>query len=213
MRARGPALVIALALGGCAADPSPAAVLAEYRAALARRDAAVLADLHARPGAPDAAAISDWIDVHPEEAAALEAAFAEAVATEAVELTLRSGATVRLVRAAGTWRIVSGGIEARLAATPIGALARFFSAIDAGDLARVREAIPEARQSALGDDAALLAHLAAIAPRVQTARAFLEPLAARAVVEAGDRAEIPYAPGRSVRLVRESDRWRIVDLE
>lgn len=213
MGRRGLALVIALGLAACAADPSPKEVLTRYRDALARQDAAAIARLHGAPGGPDGAEIASWLEAHPDEAAALEAELAGSIAIEGVELTLSTGSRISLIRQHGTWRVRSGGVESRLATTPLGALARFFSAIDAGALAQIREAIPEAQQVSLGDDAALLAHLAAIAPRVQTARAYLEPLSARTVVEAGDRAEIPYAPGRSVRLVRESDQWRIVDLE
>lgn len=199
---------------GCATSPGPRDTLTAYRDALAKKDAAAIAKLESSSlrARHDAAALQAALQSQA-EVSALLADLAAPVMVESAELTLKSGRRVRLVREDGAWRVVEGGIDRWLPETPGGALAAFFSAVDARRLDEVRRFIPDEGQANLADDAALLRHLEAQKERIAAARAGLEPLGDRSAIVSGDEAIIRYAPGKAARLVRQSGVWRIADLE
>jgi hypothetical protein len=208
---RSVAVAIGLAvLAGCAETPRSA--LSDYRAALAQRDAKAIwerssAARRAEVSPEDLAAV-----LGAPETAALVAELAEPQ-VEKAELILASGRKVVLVREAGRWRIAEGGADRLVAATPVGAVLGFFAAVAANDLPAIRSRIPNAAAARFTDDAALVAHLERIKPRIEAAKNELAPLGAKQAWIEGDRAEIAYGSSKAVRLVREDGRWRIVDLE
>jgi hypothetical protein len=127
--------------------------------------------------------------------------------------TLTDGRAVRLVLEPGGWKVAEGGLSLAAYDTPEAALQTLFFAAEAGRLAEVRGALPEAFQARYADDGALAAHLAELRPRLAAARAGLGALTSgRARIE-GDHAELPYGEGRAATWVLEAGRWRVLDVE
>jgi hypothetical protein len=74
--------------------------------------------------------------------------------------------------------------------------------------------MPEQAGSALANDQTLLAKVEELAPRVESARRrWLAAVPRPEPVIDGDRAYLRYDIGRAARFVRESGRWKVIDVE
>ncbi|MCB9648001.1 MAG: hypothetical protein H6730_15530 [Deltaproteobacteria bacterium] len=200
----------ALALVACAgcAGAQPEDTLAAYRDALQARDAA---RVHALSDPASQAELSPEA-LAERMAAAPPGPLAEVARVDAL-ITLTDGRRVRLVRVPAGWRVAEGGLSLAAYDTPEAALRTLLAAAEAGRLDEVRRAMPEAFQARYASDEVLSAHLEAQAPRLAAVRAALGPLSPGRARIQGDRASIDYGEGRSVTLVREGERWRVLDVE
>lgn len=205
-------LLMLAALAGCASDPKEA--LDAYVQALRARDAErlwLLSD-DAFRRTHDREALEAHLREHPEEAEQLVRAIEGAGAVRAT-VELADGRRLHLVREGGAWRVAFGGLEPFSAETPEAALWTFFRAAESGRLDALRTVIPEALLASFADDAALSAHLSAVRPRIDAAKQALPRIRPNMAQIEGNRAWIGYGPGKRVELLREGDRWRVVDLE
>lgn len=210
------ACLLAGLLSACA-PRTPRETLEAYRDALRERDFETVWALSSSAarrahGPPDLAAKADHPEVIGAASARIEAC-TSSVAREVFEVEIAGGRVVRLVREEGEWRVHRGVLDLASSDTPEHALDTFFRAIDAGDFALVRSAIPKRLVAEYTSDRALSAHLLHMEPRIARARARIGPLVpGRAEIE-GIHAEIAYGEGRRATFEREDGIWRILDLE
>jgi hypothetical protein len=197
---------------GCAGDPRDA--LDAYARALRDRDAEqlwLLSDAAYRR-AHDRSAVEAHLRSHPDEADRLLRAIEDAGAMRAT-IELGGGERLVLVKEVEGWRVSFGGIEPFSADTPERALSTFFRAARTRRLDALRRVMPEATLAGFAEDAALDAHLSSLADRIEAAQKELGPIRPDMAQIEADRAWIKYGAEKRVELVREGDRWRVVDLE
>jgi hypothetical protein len=200
-------LLVFTVLAGCS-TPGPERALDDYARAVREKDWARVHEL------------SDRLTrslLSPEElGAAIEGGAKLPAAQEYVGqrhvFELEDGGQVVLVREEDGWRVERGGVALARTETPEDALRTLFLGVAHGRLDIVRAVIPSRHIQAFSDDAALRAHLDAIAPRVRAAAEALGEGARRAVVD-GDGAKLTYAAGKTVVFERERGAWRILDIE
>jgi hypothetical protein len=204
--------LIASALVGCAGDPQR--TIDAYAEALRTKDAEqvwLLSDTAFRR-AHDRAEVEAILRDRPDEVERLLRAIEAAGALRAT-IELEGGGRLTLVKEEGGWRVSHGGLEPSSAETPEAALRTFFRAAESRRLDVLRTVMPEAFVAGFADDAALDAHLSAVKPRIEAAQKALPAIRPNMAQIEGDRAFIAYGAGKKVELVREGDRWRVVDLE
>lgn len=199
---------------GCA-GPGPKSVLNDYARALKNGDAA---RVHQFSDASTQSAYSekdtqDRLQNSRAESQALGAALASAHIDIYADARLEDGRLVRLVKAPEGWRVAQGGLRFARYDTPESALETLVRATRSGRLSEVRGAMPEAYGARYSTDAKLRAHLLRVSPRIEAAWAALAPLSSGQATVDGDRAQLRYGTARSVRFVRESSRWRVLDVE
>ncbi len=197
---------------GCAADPKDA--LVAYAAALRANDAQqvwLLSDASFRR-AHDPEQVAAYLRAHPEEVGRLLRALDGAQGTHAT-IELGDGGRLSMVMESGGWRVRDGGLVPFDADTPEAALVAFFRGVESGRLGEVRAVMPDEFAARFAQDEALRAHLSSLAARIEAARSALTPIRAQMAEIDGDRAWIRYGRGKKAELVRQQDRWRVVDLE
>lgn len=209
------AALLASTLAGCAAPPGPAAAVAAYREAVARGDAEAV--LRWSDAATRAAVKAEEVETQLAGDAAGAASTAEAlgrpVVREATELELEGGRRVGLVREADGWRVATGGLGLDRNDTPENALGTFLRAVTAKRLALVRRLIPEAARERFTSDAALAAHLEAVAPRIEAARRRHADAPSQAAEILGEEAHLEYPDGTKITFLLGPAGWTILDLE
>jgi hypothetical protein len=204
--------LIAITLCSCASDPKSA--IDAYAEALRAKDAEqiwLLSD-EAFRAAHDRAAVEAFLEQHPEEVERILRAIEGADQMRA-SIELEGGGRLLLSKQGVGWRISHGGVEPFSAATPESALSTFFRAARARRFDAIRTVMPDASLAGFAEDAALDAHLSRMQDRIDSAQKELSPIRPNMAQIEGDRAWIAYGPGKKVELVREADRWRVVDLE
>ncbi len=199
---------------GCA-GPGPESALQAYTQALQDEDAT---EVHRLSDTSSQRAYSvldtqDRLQKAQPELQALSAALARADLQLYAEAQLPNGRRLKLVQESGAWRIAEGGLRFAQYDTPEAALETLVRAVGSGRLFEVRAVMPEAFGARYSNDAKLRAHLAAIAPRIEAACKALGPVNPGQATVTGNRAELRYGTGRSVRFVREGSRWRVLDVE
>lgn len=199
-----------LFVSACAATSDPERAAQSYREALARRDGRALHRVSAQSvrEALDPEALEAFVEKNDATAdravRALQPSPGEAV------LRYPDGTALELRREEGRWRVVAGPMPLPLQDTPLNAVRTFLFAAR-GHLELLRDLLPEEAQGRYRTDAVLARRLEQIQPRVRVLR---DHFSRRLPVHLeGDRAWIPFASGRRVRLVRQKDRWRILDLD
>lgn len=196
------------------ATPGPTDTVGAYREAVASKDAAALWALtdHRGRARHQVADLAAAMAADPADLAALQAALA--TPSDAWQVTavvaMPGGRQMLLALEGGAWRVASGGVTPATLDTPAGALAAFFAAVADRDWRRVRQVIPARHADRLAGDAALAAHLEAMADRIEAAKL---GVGSGAVSIDGDRAVLSWGKGKLVRFEREAGRWTIVDLE
>ncbi len=142
------------------------------------------------------------------ERALLATLFEGPVVDQWLVLQTAQGQQVRLGYRDGRWWVLDPPPPAKEG--PQAALLGFLEAARQGRWSDVRRFMPARAQARFASDAALAAHMAALKPRLEAARASLVGLAQTASIS-GDRALIRLGP-RTVEL-RDEDGWKILDLE
>ncbi len=204
-----------LVLAAACATPGPEDTLEAYRRAVEAKDWAkvhALSDRATRTAlGPDAIAAEAARD--PDGPDAVARGLAPGAPREATHtVVLEGGRRVVLVEEDGAWRVARGGFVVARTDTPEAALETLSWALDRERWDVVRQVLPKAAAERLATDAALIAHVEAVRPRIEAAREALRAETPPAVVE-GDEARIVYGAHRSVSFRREDGRWRIVDVE
>jgi len=195
--------LLALFAAGCAHPVTPESVAQSYLLALDRGDVAAAYALSSE-------------DVRSATVAGAFSAMAlpkTAPTTPAKKITLElaDGRTLVLVRESEAWRVRDEALTARLASDPRGAARAFLEAALAGDVARVRAFLPE--DHAKDGTDILAGRLVEDRERYARAAHGLAAITDRAVVIEGDFASIPYDPRRTIRMIRQKGRWRVLDVE
>ncbi len=204
----GRASALALTLAAACATPGPADVAARYDDAMRRGDGDALWQLSDHR--TQARLTPDQLRDAASRADELSGALATPRDSWRVtaSVSLPHGRSVALVEEGGEWRVVDG-VAPPADDTPSGALAAFFAAVSQKNWPAVRRRIPRRFAGRFADDAALAAHVEAMAARIDAARAGVE---GEATID-GSKASLRWADHRAVRLEREDGRWVIVDLE
>lgn len=208
-------LVSLMTASACGSAPTPQSTLAAYRSALDRGDVQTVRDLSDRrfQSAWDSGELSRWAAKNPRLLTEASSRLGRPAADRAPTLIvpLEDG-EVRLVWEDERWRVASGGWLLARFDTPEAALRTFFFAAT-GHLGLLRKCLPEADAQRLASDHALGKELYARRARIFRARDALGPITdGRAQVE-GNTATLRYAEGKTVRMILEAERWRVVDVE
>lgn len=210
MRRAGAALGLGLMVAGCASSGGPEAAARAYGDAVAARRAD---RIRAASDAPVQELLSE-AEVErfltKNDATAERAARALAQSPVWAMLRYPDGSEVVLQREDGGWKVTTSPLPLPRQDTPEQAVQTFLFAAR-GHLEVLRRLLPEEVQERYASDAALARRLTALQPRIQALR---EGFTAMNVARVeGDEATIAYGEGRRVRLIRQKERWRILDLE
>ena len=197
----------------CAHDDGPEAILSQYHRALADGKAGRVYALSASSvkegrGVEE---LSRWIAKNPRLRESAQRR-TQAEPTRIVTTISTAEGPIKLIKEGRSWRVLEGGLFVPQFDTPERALRTFFFAAT-GHLGLLRKLIPNSEASAYASDYALGKRLYEMRERIFRVQAELGPIWEGRAEIVDDRAFIRYQKHKTVSLLRQEGRWRVVDLE